>query len=496
MSKVNFADLFGLHPKQIEAIEMIESRPFGIYGYGGGGGGGKSYLDRAAAVWSCLRYAQLGFPGQKVTLACATYGLVRDRHYAKFEDEYRQFGRVRSDHRLYGTCFEFSDERYGAILFRNLDDPDKYRGTEVAGAIVDELTEIPEKINNLDVLPQLLYPIRSSQGLPFSYFLGTFNPDGIGSRWVKRIFITQDGRGDWPDDIFGFIQALPGDNPKLPASWIQMLQGYPEHIRRARLYGDWSAPEGARFPQLRESVHNVRTRDLYPDGMPPNYRKISGGDWGMAAPYCHLWTVLDRDGNPHTYREDYKAGLTYDEQVDRILRATGADEVIEATFLDPAMWARRRNEATGEIGKSAVDVYAERLPLDGRFQVPRRGFNKSRGHALASLDRLLNRGNGYPDWTIDKEACPNLWSELQNAVFDTRGLSGVSREDIDPRVPDHAITAAYYHLHTYFEHLWDAETVEELPSHDVVMAAWAEEQNNASIRSFETRFVGAGKRRL
>lgn len=393
-------------------------------------------------------YAALGFPGQRSMLACSTYGALQDRHFARFRDEYSQFGKIVTN-QTHGLCFRFSNEDYGVIALRNLDNPDKYRGTEAAIIAVDEPTELPEKISGEDTLPLLLYPNRSPVQLPFWGFMAGMNPDGVGHSWCKGAWITGDGRFGFDPERFHFIRATIHDNPRIMASgYLDTLEGLPPHIRKARLEGSWDAPEGARWPYLDESVHLFDEAEVWPWGLPGNYRKLVGVDYGLRAPYCALWFAIDYDGNVWCYREDYQSGLLAHEQPVRIIDRTSPEESFDAVRMDPAMWARDSSATTGTMEISVADLYMEALRGDARFPVPTRGYNGSRVHALSTLDKMLARGNGYPDLYISRK-CKNFWKELTGAVWDNRGQLGSTREDIHPNSPDHAITASYYALHEY-----------------------------------------------
>ena len=214
-SNVNFDEWIGAtEPQRRFYMEAIK-RERSICLYGGAGGGGKSWGLRYCLVKLAMAYASLGYGGQRLVLACADYPRLRDRHTGKFLEEYRQFGTVKTS-QTHGLGFHFSNEEFGVIAFRNLQEPDRFRGTECAALAVDEATELPEVIGGLGVLETLKYPIRSSMGLPFAPLLMGSNPDGVGHKWVKGLFITRTGipKGD-DESRYVYVPALPNDNPYL-----------------------------------------------------------------------------------------------------------------------------------------------------------------------------------------------------------------------------------------------------------------------------------------
>jgi phage terminase large subunit len=435
----DWLDVRGLSAKQREFVAALTSRRQPVVLYGGSGASGKSYALRTAAVYLLGKYRSLGFPGQKVMLACSSYPLLRDRHINKFAEEMAHMGRVVED-RTYGLGFRFRDESLGRVLFRNLDEPNKYRGTEVAAALVDELTELPETIGGESTIGTLLYPIRSPKPLPFLPFGAGSNPDGVGYGWVKRLFIEKDTEryGLSPEQVV-YVRALVEDNPAATPEMVARLKALPDRLRRARLYGSWDEPEGSRWPFLSVAEHLYDPEEAFPFGIPEDHRTVIAVDYGIHAPFCALWLSIAPDGTVWVYRELYQSGLTASAQARAVAEATSPTEPVVAVFMDPAMWQRAPE------GPSAADAYA-RVFSEYGLPMPEPGYNESRAQSLGLLDRYLERGNGWPDVRISRH-CRNLLDELRNAVWDTRGgVLAVQSEDIDPRCADHAITALYYGL--------------------------------------------------
>ncbi len=231
--------------------------------------------------------------------------------------------------------------------------------------------------------------------------------------------------------------------------------------RLARMrYGRWVIAEGARFNNLvdkpyTEGGHRFRFYEEWPNGLPSSFNIILGIDWGTRAPYCCLWIAIDFDGNPWVFREDYRPGLTSDIQGREIVKLTKDNERIRYAYADPSCWNKRKTQE-GSVQKSDAEYYEAAFNSDSlnRFGPLIKGYNESRRIALGTIDSLLNKGNGYPDIRIE-EGCVNLWKELTEAVWDSRGLND-KKEDIDPSCSDHALTSLYYALHTYYD---SAETI-------------------------------------
>ncbi len=431
----------GLTTKQNAALDLCIAQAQAKVLYGGAGFGGKSYLLRSASVFFAGLLATLGFPGQIGMLVCKDYPSLRDRHAPALAREFQDLGEIHTADKHYGYCFRFNDKRLGALRLRNADEADKYRGTENAYLLVDELTELPKT-----VLGDLLYCLRSPDPLPFLPFLAASNPDGLGHPWVKKLWVSRDFQGENLDPAdFHFIQALPQDNPTFQDNqYAATLAGLPEWKRKARMEGSWDTPTGARFPQLDSQTHLFAVQDLLPHGLNPDHHLIMGVDWGIRDPYCALW-ILELDGDWYVVREDYQPDLSSDRQVQRIMQLTKPNERISKIYADSQMWEKRRDPHSqfAARGISAADVYSAELRSDDRFHLLIPAYKGRRQAPLDTLDRLFNRNNGYPDLYIE-HSCTQLWRELTGAVWADSG-----REDIDPRQADHAITALYYALHTH-----------------------------------------------
>jgi hypothetical protein len=437
-------------PKQNQALDLCVNHPNAIVLYGGAGYGGKSHLLRWAGPFFNGRLRAAGFPGQTGVLFSSSYKALADRQMGKLQEELGHIGEIVTD-KAYGLCFRFFDPSMGRIALRNLDKPDKYRSAEFAWALFEELTEI-----EFATFSQAIYSVRSSKGLPFLPILCASNPDGIGHIFVKTLFVPgyQDlsmYEGYEKDRIF-FVQALPQDNPTWETNpQVQAtLKSLPEHLRNARLLGNWDAPEGARWPVLNKYTHLFKMSEKFPQGLPNAYPLLMGIDYGLRAPYCCLWAAIDADKNAWVFREDYQTGFTADQQAERMVMLTGKNERIARMFADPACWAVFPAHE-GYTDESPAKAYQERFAKEGeRFGPLDKGFNRSRMIALNTLDRFFDQNNGHPNVYIE-ESCKNLWRELTGAIWDERGMLSGKKEDIDPRNPDHGITALYYMLHTYYE---------------------------------------------
>lgn len=182
--------------------------------------------------------------------------------------------------------------------------------------------------------------------------------------------------------------------------------------------------------------------DRFPKGMPEEWVSVLGLDYGKAAAYAAVWVAIDFEGNKWVYRVDYVAGLHARDQAKRVVQRTKSTERIKVIRADPACWSTPATIDPWEQPPSAADFYAEVFKADKRFGPLERGYNRSRMHALETIDDGLDHNNGSGNLYIE-ESCVELWNELTGAIWDRNG-----KEDIDAGCPDHAITALYYAIHT------------------------------------------------
>lgn len=452
-TKVDFLEAFGISaktaPKQLAFVEALVSQPQAMVLFGGSGYSGKTRTLCIAAVWILGKLKSLGYTRQRVFVGSMSYPQIRDRIIPQFRDLFGHLGTL-SESSEHGLHWKFSDPELGVVCFRNLSDPNQRKGSGFAAVLIDELTELTRQAFG-DLLYLRLQ--RTSKKMPWMPFGAATNPDGIGHSWVKKIFVKKDFSG--VDEHFNpsevsFIAALPDDNPAFDEdAFNAATAGLPAHVRKARRTGSWDTPEGARWPILEEGIHRFRMADRFPMGIPRHYRTILGVDYGLRAPYAALWFAIDEDRNAWMFREDYRAGLTASDQADRILTLTGRNELIRTIRMDPAMWQKFPGHE-GYTSNSPFKTYKAKLATDKRFGAIVPGFNQSRMIGQMTLDKLFGRDNDFPDLFIE-EGCVNAWEEFTGAVWRKRSMYDEKVEDIDDRLPDHAITATIYALHNEYQ---------------------------------------------
>lgn len=323
--------------------------------------------------------------------------------------------------------FEFGK---GFLEFKSAEQKDALRGRGLHLLVCDEFDFWPDDVYE-PILEPMLADFADSQAILMS------TPNYVGGQFHK---LFDRGQSDEFPEYMSW-QLPTWDNPE------ESIRAYAEEKRRTmhqvifrREFGaEFIAPAGARFPQFSPSTHVARA-----DRNASTYA-IMGIDYGHAAPFCALWIRIFPNRDMHVYREVYEAGVFAADQPKKVLDAMFVNEKVRTVFIDPSMWASNQRYDNFQPVISVADYYEDAFREDARIGPVQKGFNKNRKHALATLDTLLDHGNGKPNLTIDP-GCVNLIREITNAVWDSKG-----KEDIDERCADHAITALYYAAHTWLE---------------------------------------------
>lgn len=190
----------------------------------------------------------------------------------------------------------------GRVTFAYLDtvaDADEYQGRNVSDAWVEEAGQYPDPAP----IDRLFGVLRSKDGVPIQ-LLVTANPGGAGQHWIsKRYGLIPFPLGpkivarELPNGALHKMAVIPSrvtDNRILlhaDPEYINRLHmvGAPELVR-AWLDGDWSAIEGAYFPEWSEAKHVV-----VPFQVPDYWTRICGFDWGSASPFSVGWWAVAGD---------------------------------------------------------------------------------------------------------------------------------------------------------------------------------------------------------
>lgn len=263
--------------RQKLAYHAIASRRFVLCG--GASGGGKSQVIEWGPIMYLVDYAwrQRGIPNVEVGVFCENFPMIEDRQLRRCKTDYPDWLGIFHQTPA-GPHFTLREEYGGGkVLYRNLDDPQKYRSASYAAIFVEELTlNAPKKFD------ELRYRIGWN-GLDHSPFVGATNPGGPMHGLCKKIWIDRNPGDDLlrsytPED-FVYIPFGFKHNPYLSQSRIDALNSLPEPQRSAMRDGNWDAFAGMFFASFSRKDLVVPTFQI-----PPNWPLYGGLDPGWTSP--------------------------------------------------------------------------------------------------------------------------------------------------------------------------------------------------------------------
>lgn len=310
--------------------------------YGGARGGGKSWAMRMKLILLALNY-----DGIQILLLRRTLAELRENHLlpmmailkgvAKYSSVEKEFRFNNGSRIKLGYC----DSENDVLQFQG-------QAYEVIG--LEEATHFTEFQFLALTESNRVSGNMKTKFAPRMYF--TCNPGGVGHEWVKRRFIDREFRGSEKEDDYLFIKSLVFDNKYIMENnpeYLDTLMNLPEVRKKAMLYGDWDAFEGAFFPEFNPSRHIVYGKAEIPE----NAILFRALDYGLDMTAC-LWCAVDNSGKITVYRELYESNLLLSEAADKILSLTEKGEKIRYTVASPDLWNRRQ-----ESGKSGFDIMSK-----------------------------------------------------------------------------------------------------------------------------------------
>ena len=320
---------------------------------------------------------------------------------------------------LYGDIFSYNHARAEFTMFgkrvyvigaNDERAESKIRGSTFAGALVDEVTILPEGFFKM---------LLSRLSIPGAKLIGTTNPDSP-YHWFKTGYLD---RADELDlRVFNFNLD---DNPSLSEKFKDSLKAEYKGIWHRRfILGEWVLAEGSVFDFF--DIH----RHVVPE--PPHYAKyyFTGIDYGTNNPFAALLIGYNDDYRPELfvqqeiYFDSVKAGYQKTDSDYRNDLASNFDCYAPTiNYVDPSAssFELELKRAKKAVKQANNDI------LDGvRF-----------------VSNLLINGN-----LVICKSCVNLIREIESYVWDAKRI--IKGEDKPLKKNDHAIDALRYALHTHF----------------------------------------------
>lgn len=271
----------------------------------GPAGTGKSY----AALWK-MHLRRIMFPGSRGLLARKTLISLKSSTLVTYREQvlgdlytngYVTFHSAKGDEPAHYAYWNGSK-----VVIVGLDKPGKAMSTEYDDILVDEALDTEEA--DIEALltriqrPGHLYGVDGRP--PYAQLVLVTNP-GPPTHWLNRRMLTGRMRR---------IFSRHTDNPQMTLEYLALLKRSLTGARRKRLLdGVWAAAEGTVYEGVWDPDVHVVKRDkyarrsgLYGDcGIPTEWPRYLGIDWGYRNPAALLWFAKLPDGQLIRYRELY-----------------------------------------------------------------------------------------------------------------------------------------------------------------------------------------------
>ena len=410
--------------------QILVDCPITLVGYGGARGGGKT--DGVLGKYA-IKQEQLG---------SAFNAIFFRKELPQADDLIERAKQIYLPLRAHwqDQKKQFTFPNGARLRFRPLGndgDAEKYQGQNISDAAVEEAG------NYADPSPifKLFGALRGEGG---GQIILTFNPGGVGHRWLKELFIKPAPKGlellqkklptgNAVDYIY--IPSKIHDNQILLAkdpAYIDRLHmvGSPELVR-AWLEGDFEIHEGSYYPEF-SSRHIIK-----PFNVPRHWHRYLGFDWGYRSPFAAVWGAVcsGKDdsgaevpypkGSIIIYRELWGKGIDNVEQANRIASLSVGENVV--AVADPSIF---KTEGGPSINDQFSAVFA-------RYKHP--NFRAADNERVSGWSQIRQRLTAKPALLYIFATCPYLLETLPALSIDKR-----NPEDCDTAGDDHACDALRY----------------------------------------------------
>jgi PBSX family phage terminase large subunit len=300
--------------------------------YRGGLGSGKTLAGCHEALRLCLQYPK-------------NFGLIARETYQQLEDStMRTFFECVCPPQIIKFFNKQSKHLYlfngSEIVFRSLDNPEKFKSDEFGFFYIDEASESSE-----DAFKFLMGRLRRSN-IPQEALCGfmTSNPVNV-THWLYKYFIQQN-RTDFQE----FHAPTYENKVNLPENYIESLErNYPPSWAKKYLNGDWGFTEGGQpvFTNFREDLH---VKDLKYITEMPIYVGI---DFGFRRPAA-IFSQIDHKDRWVILKEFMPENITVHDFAKRIIEIENKDFPYAERFVhygDPAC-----NQTSDKSEKTSAEI--------------------------------------------------------------------------------------------------------------------------------------------
>lgn len=253
-------------------------------------GSGKSYAGVAEAIAWCLEQ-----PGIRGAIARLTIPELRDTTEPIFMEmlppEILAAGKVS---RTGGHIERFTFPNGSTVLFRSLDDWNKWRSLNLGFIFVDEANETDEesyegirsRLRQRDITAEARGAGYTHEITRRGMWVAT-NPNGHDWLWERFVDKT---REEHQRVDSAWFRSTSLDNPYLPPEYVESLLAYPEAWVRRYVLCTFDDFGGAVYPEWQWDTHVIEPLKSYD----PRNVFWMGMDPGTRNPTAGLWVYVDK----------------------------------------------------------------------------------------------------------------------------------------------------------------------------------------------------------
>lgn len=371
----------------------------------GGFGSGKT----AAAMTRAMRL-KIQCRQHDIAYYLPTYPLIEDIAYQRFPELCERKGWAYKLNRQSGVL-EFPGA--GRIIFRNMEQPHRIVGYEVAHSLVDEI-DIMATDKARDAWNKIIARNRQTCGMPNTVGVAT-TPEGfkfVYERWKKN-----------PVDGYELIQAKTSENAhNLPPDFITTLRDtYPSNLLQAYLEGEFvNLTSGSVYPHFDRALNATTVTEN------PSEPLHIGMDFNVGKMFAAVHVL--RDGKPHAIDE-----LSHLLDTPAMIAAIKQRYVGHSILVYPD--ASGNNRKSNNASESDIALLRQ-----ARFTVCAPTANPPVKDRVMALGQLIARR----DYLVNVDRCPLLVEALEKQAYDKNGEPDKSGD------LDHPPDAAGYFAHYRF----------------------------------------------
>ena len=213
---------YNLLPKQSEFMEIPHDNKLDVVMYQGGYGSGKTWCGSLLGIMMARKY-----PGCRGLVGAKEYELVKHTTMQSYFEHLDNMGYVKDRDYKYNKIDKKIKFANGSeILFKGLDDPEKFKSLNLHWAEIEEASQISDS-SFIALLGRLRNTTKKADWPPFKYRLfGHTNPQP-NKGWIWKRFVEN------PKYNYRLIIAPTSENTNLPQHYIESMKDEydPEYYR-------------------------------------------------------------------------------------------------------------------------------------------------------------------------------------------------------------------------------------------------------------------------